>query len=165
MPPSNSPAGSSGGDLALPPVLAVPLVFPSPAGRVTLAPSREGCGAGREHGRTPAPGSGGPRGWSVILHMLIEVSLLPGGRLASFTVGSGGSSRRLLEEAEFSLREHFESSLLEQIVHFSSGPDRLVSFGVHWGGLTATAFTGAVEKSPWPRAQPCTASCFHNNGC
>lgn len=60
--------------------------------------------------------------------------------------------RRLSEEAQFSLREHFESSLSEQIACFSSGPDLPVSFGVHWGSLTTAAFAGAVEKSPWPRA-------------
>lgn len=95
----------------------------------------------------------------------VDVSLLPRARMASLTVGSGGSLRSLSEEAGFSLRERFESSLSEQIVCFSSGPDLLVSSGVHWGGLTTTAFSGAVEKSPWPRAQPCTASCFHNDGC
>lgn len=60
--------------------------------------------------------------------------------------------RGLSEEAQFSLREHFESSLSDLIAHFSSSPDLPVNFGVHWRGLTTTAFSGAVEKSPWPRA-------------
>lgn len=42
----------------------------------------------------------------------------------------------ILGEAEFSLRERFESSLPEQISHFSSGPDPLVGFGVHRDALT-----------------------------
>lgn len=115
-------------------------------------------------------GQGGPRGWPGRAgprdgcNLLVGFSLLPRGCSALFTVGADGSSRRQAEEAEFSLKGHFESSLSELIVRFCPGPDLPVSFGVRWGSFTTTAFSGAVERSPWLRAQPCAAFCFHNNG-
>lgn len=120
---------------------------------VPTGPVREHrAGAGREPG--------------VVLHMPVSASPNPGHTEGSFAGGSGGSLRRFLGESEFSLRERFESSLPEQISHFSSGPDPLVSFGVHWDALTIAAFSEAVGKGLWPRAQPRAAvfsSCFPNN--
>lgn len=131
-------------------------MFAGSAGRVTLAAGRAGCGAGRALPDT-GPGMGANSAYGI-------QSLLPRGCSASFTVGAGGSSRRLAEEAELSLKGHFDSSLSELIVHFSPYPDLPVCFGVRWGSFTTTAFSRAVEKSPWLRAQPCIVSCFCNNG-
>lgn len=100
--------------------------------------------------------------------MSVSVCPNPGHTEGSVTGGSGGSLRRFLREAEFSLRERFESSLPEQISHFSSRSDALVSFGVHWDAVAIAALSGAVETGLWPRAQPRAAvfaSCSPDNTC
>lgn len=106
------------------------------------------------------------RPWAVCCPALVGVGLSQAG--AHRGLVHRWFFEEILGEAEFSLRECFESSLPEQIAHFSSGPDPFVSFRVHWDALTKAAFSGAVEKGLWPRAQTCAAvfvSCFPNNTC
>lgn len=98
------------------------------------------------------------RPWAVCCPALVDVSLSQAG--AHRGLVHRWFFEEILGKAEFSLRECFESSLPEQIAHFSSGPDPFVSFGVHWDALTKAAFSGAVERGLWPRAQTCSHVCI-----